>query len=591
MIIEEYKDNDGSSEDNAIITNNEDTHSNPDLRINEDALSDTISFLSALKLIGPASSSTFILRVIWSVTGFLISAMIASSASDFDEQENIVSAGAFIGTFQRLSFAIIAIWLTFYGNQIGSLYKELLPTDIDNNLNNEEERQDSSEIRLKITRSFQQSMLMSLFLGIPTGIFLFFSGNILVGIGEPKESSDFTQDYFRSLAWGLLPMCFTYNQEYFSIGMKKPLQPFGSGVLYTISYLGFSYFFVKNKDYKYLGLGWAASISYGISFISQLIYHQKTVGDLNLYKFSMNLFPTRKELKIFFSEGGRHALQIGSDLLSIFLTVILIGLKDKDKLDTTQVVFQYYYLLLVPLANAANSVSYVISQEKNHPAKAKKIRDVATVVSFSLPLVNLAISLIFPKELFHFFMDEEKISQAGRSADYVLWVSNATLCFYLSRISIGAFIRGFSGETADALKASLISNVLTLGSGSLILFFTPLKYQGFFYTRLLAEMVFTPWLFYRSSIVANISAMKISLLNEEKQSHRSNINSVTNNDDVHESKKIDVFYKGKKGYNPLHFKDSTAHTDPINIPTTNQKNLVSENQNIPSDMVISLKSL
>lgn len=483
----------------------------------------SITVKDTLEIIFTYAGIAILGRVMGRLSDFAINAILANSESSAEGQQDIVAAAALIGTLQRLTQAVVASWLTIYGNQVGALTKEM------NDSTNVGSSTAQAEIQLRMGRLYKQSLFMSSLLWIPPTFLLLYSGRLFKLIGQPDAPSEIAQDYFNVFIYSLIPTFFNNTVQNFALSIKKPWHAFGSSFMYTLANIGFTTLFVLVKNQGYAGNAKSVGCSEGIAFLSLFIVHQisQTYRPFHLYKRPCNFLPTIDETKKFFKEGGKHAAQIGSDLLVNWVMTIIVGYKNVVNLDASQIGYQYYYLLLIPLANAVNAISFSVSEQKK-PVNARRIADITLMLSFTAPLIMLIFSIIFPKQLIAPFLGKNAHSdEVVDTAKSLLWLANATLCLYLPRLTEGAYIRGLTSGTSKALKASTFSNILTLGLGGLLWVYTSLDAKSFFLARLIGEALVTPWLMREGRKIhheqrqAALRTLSLPLLADDSQSAQS----------------------------------------------------------------------
>lgn len=347
----------------------------------------------------------------------------------------------------------------------------------------------------------------------------------MILIGEPLVPSNMTQEYFEAYDPGLLPYLLSCNQQILYLSTKKPLYALGSSIAYTAVNVPLTYILTNVANKGYTGLGWASTAAYGTTailfFLPQLL--NKEQRSYGLLKCASDSIPSLKEFKDFIIKGGQFSLQIGLELAANMFIALLIGRVGTPQLVASQIGFQYQYLMLIPLANAANSVSYGVSQNSKSIRNVARIRNISLILGFTIPAFFLLATLIEPDLFLSPFLDVNEDSNSAKetikiSKEY-LWLLNATLCVNIPRLIEGAYIRGLSKETHQAFRASIASNTIAVGGGLLLSLIASIGTTGFFYAKLAGEFLVFPWLSWQSvKLNRSRSPQPSSSTNEEKRS-------------------------------------------------------------------------
>jgi Na+-driven multidrug efflux pump len=479
--------------------------SNPETSVQatDDVRSNTMTNLTtieALKTIARTGGVMLLARFMISAAGFVTGYMMTESASSTQEQQDILAAGALIGSIQRLTLAIPTVWVSVYGNRIGGLYGD--------SKSENREAELPIETKEEIGRIFKQSLLMSFIVTVPSFLIQSFSYGILKVLNQNEMHSNLAQEYFNSFRLGLFPSLLFANQQSFLMSTNRPYSAFFQNLLYLIILLPLSYKFIQQDHLGYNGFGWASTTaitgSFFTFFVWQLLAPQ--FRSYNFHKISSDVLPSSEEREDFISNGGKYSAQLGVELITDWVIVTLIGAWSSGNvdLDASNIAFQYFFLLLIPLGNAANAVGYAVSQHANNLANVQKIRRVTLGFSFIIPAVVLAFSAFFPREFVSLFLDKdsenkETIINLGKQ---LLWMITSTLCLYLPRFAEAAYIRGLTGKTDKALLSSVVSNSISLVGGTLLSKFTLFgTAKSFFVAKLAGEAVATPWLVHQANKV------------------------------------------------------------------------------------------
>lgn len=361
-----------------------------------------------------------------------------------------LAAGSVIGSIQTLVFYSV----------IGSMYGVA-------NLTTDAEKSSSTETPEKIAMIFPQTIAYSLALSSIICPFMYFSGDILTGIGIKKNLALITQNYFRSYLIGL-PAAITmvsWQQFLTSLGEKYFIITTSATYLGISSYLSYIFIFGKQgmlPPLNEFGLGYAHSISLYINLIIFIIYLKMNphFKKYNFFRCSKNSI-SKDKLSEIFQLGKWPGAQNMLEICSIFGMTIITNDLGENALAAEQIAMQYLFILFTPLWTTSQAISMqitaAISDCKYNAATS--IGNTGHIVSLIFLLI-FAMPLIIPESrtsLISLFSPPNRDIK-DLSSNLIIIVLITQLCDSVRQSSNGA-LRGY-GESKAACITGIVGNTV-----------------------------------------------------------------------------------------------------------------------------------
>lgn len=257
----------------------------------------------------------------------------------------------------------------------------------------------------------QQGWSLALLMSLPIMVLFWHMDSILRFFGQPKEVTGIVHNYFHSYVWAVIPGFLSTCNMQFGYGIQKKKLIFSISALSVCLLLLTAYVLIFGKmgfpKLGVAGLGIATTVQFSFFFVlSTLIFYFNDQFD----RFELFRYRVHRHFEKFvemLKMGWPISIQMGGEMLSMFVSAILIGWLGANSLAAVQVANQYYFLIVVPIFSLSQASSIIIA----HARGAEHFHEVERLSHASLVLALLAslsvgcMFLIFPKTLAAFFMD------------------------------------------------------------------------------------------------------------------------------------------------------------------------------------------
>lgn len=263
----------------------------------------------------------------------------------------------------------------------------------------------------RIGNFVQQGWVLGLIISIPIMLIYWNIRSILLYFGQTKLLADIVQQFFHANIWGVLPFLLSISNQQLVYGTRKQKVDLIGNVFGVCVLLTSAYTFIFGKfglpKLGVAGLGYALSIQgwFYFLFTLSIIYSMDFFKRFDIFTF--RLHQSWQDLIRLFTMGWPICVQIGGEVLSLFVTAAMVGWLGLKSLAAYQVVTQYQFLVLVPLFALAQASGVMIGQafgEKNFK-KLNKIGYASIVFSLVISVVVTMIFVILPKHLASLYLD------------------------------------------------------------------------------------------------------------------------------------------------------------------------------------------
>lgn len=360
----------------------------------------------------------------------------------------------------------------------------------------------------KATSFIQQGWVVAFLLSIIPLAALSFLRPVLIFIHQPVNVIPLIVDYFKYYMWAIPAIYLsTVNQQYLA-GIKK------QNTVVALNLIIFILSIVLNASliFGYLGLpklgisgaGIASLVVAWIGFIISTLLSQR-ISAVN-----------HKRLRINNVSGGLMILKIGmpiclrtsSELLLMFVIMIMIGWLGEVSMSASQISNQYLLLVLLPLFGLGEACAIVVGHalsDKNYH-ELKIISQAALIIATAFTLSVTLIMLIFHRLLADVFIDFQKSDamQIYHLAMCLLAIRVIKMLFAGSIQVYVGLLKGTYNTIFPMIMSALTSWLITLPLAYLLGLYLQFGVIGIVIASSFAEIVLTLglWLKWRDTVLS-----------------------------------------------------------------------------------------
>jgi MATE family multidrug resistance protein len=256
----------------------------------------------------------------------------------------------------------------------------------------------------------QQGWVLGTIISIPIMLLFWNMGSLMVLFGQSKEVALIVQTYFHALVWAVIPgFLASCNMQFGYAIHKKTLMVICSALSVSVLLIS-SYLFIFGKwnipALGVAGLGYATALQYSLFFIFTTchFFFKKDFAKFNLFHFRIH--KNWGQLKHLFTTGWPICMQMGGELLSLFVGGIMVGWIGTVALGAFQVVNQYYFLAIIPIFSLSQASGIVVghAQGAKQFHEIKKISHASMGITLLISLTVAAVFLIYPTQLASFYI-------------------------------------------------------------------------------------------------------------------------------------------------------------------------------------------
>jgi multidrug resistance protein, MATE family len=257
----------------------------------------------------------------------------------------------------------------------------------------------------------RQAWLLGILIGIPIIIFFWHIGAILIFFGQSPAIANIVQYYFHAYVWAVIFWFLsTCNQQFgYAIGKKKLIvtaSAISIIILLTTAYIFiFGKLGISSKGVAGLGYALTAQAVFFFVFTTLVFYYGKDFKPFEL--FSLRAQQQGEYFKKMFKIGWPICVQMGGEMLSLFVSGILIGWLGITALAAFQIVNQYYFLIIVPIFSLSQASGILVGQARGAKQfhEIKKLSHASITIVLIIGLIIAGAFLLFPKHLAAFYLD------------------------------------------------------------------------------------------------------------------------------------------------------------------------------------------
>jgi len=294
---------------------------------------------------------------------------------------------------------------------------------------------------------FQQGWILSLAISIPMMVFVWYIKNILIFFGQAPPIAEIVQTFFHAFLWGIIPGLISASNRQFAYGVHEKRLITSTTFMASLIQLMTAYVLIFGKygfpQLGVAGLGYAISIQYIFFFMYTTLYFYFTKRFEQFKLFHYRVHQHLDHFVEMFKIGWPISIQVGGEILSLFVTGLMIGWLGTKALAAYQIVNQYYFLALIPLYSLSQAGSILIGQAngKKHFHEIKLLGYAGLILAL---LITLSVALLFifvPHYLAFIYIDihNPQNTEVLKTAVTIFLISGLTLVFDgVRNIFIGA---------------------------------------------------------------------------------------------------------------------------------------------------------
>lgn len=265
----------------------------------------------------------------------------------------------------------------------------------------------------------QQGWTLGLLISIPIMILFWHIDSILIFFGQTKEIADIVHSYFHAFVWAVIPGFLSTCNMQFGYGIHKKMLIVSTSFMSVMVLLITAYVLIFGKwgmpKLGVAGLGFATALQYSFFFIftTLFFYYEKSFKAFELFKYRVHQH--WEHFIQMFRIGWPICVQMGGEMLSFFVSGIMIGWIGITALAAFQIVNQYYFLIVIPIFSLSQASGILVG----HARGAKQFHEIKKLSYASIAIVLVAslfvafVFLLFPKNLASFYMDVNNPTNAA----------------------------------------------------------------------------------------------------------------------------------------------------------------------------------
>lgn len=279
---------------------------------------------------------------------------------------------------------------------------------------------------LAIGNYLQQGWTLSLLIGIPVMLLFWNIDTVLLFFGQSKEIASIVHSYFHAFLWAVIPGFLATCNQQFGYGIHKKKLIVTTSIMSVIILLVTAYILIFGKfgfpKLGVAGLGYATVAQYVFYFLftTLFFFFEKSFAPFELFRYRVH-----QHLDYFakmFQIGWPISMQMGGEMLSFFVSGIMIGWLGITALAAYQVINQYYCLVLIPMFGLSQATGILIGQARGAKQfhEIKKLSHASITIGLIISFIVAIAFITLPKILSAAYMNIHDPANAATLALTIL---------------------------------------------------------------------------------------------------------------------------------------------------------------------------
>lgn len=328
-------------------------------------------------------------RVSGALSGFLAMLIVAHLG------HAQLAAGALINGV--IAAILVPIWSLFFsvGVLVGYVY--------------------GSKQKDEVSKILQQSLLLSVAIGIPVMLLIWNIGPILSLCKQEPLLVNLAEQCFHPFSFCVIPSLIYGCLTQLSIGISRQKVASYCNIFYLVILVCSCYAFVFGKyGFKAMGMsgvGYANVLTYLVMDIGILVYYYRSKHYRDYKLFSWHKSKTFHYLRQLFNVGWPIGALLGAELGALTVSTLFVGWMGEAALAAQQITLQINMIAFMVPYGIATASTIVISQElgrKNY-AVIRSISHAGNLLGVGFMVLLALIYYLFPKFFIGFYLDVKSI--------------------------------------------------------------------------------------------------------------------------------------------------------------------------------------
>jgi multidrug resistance protein, MATE family len=265
----------------------------------------------------------------------------------------------------------------------------------------------------------QQGWTLALIMSLPIILLFWYIDSILIFFGQSRSIASIVHTYFHTFVWAVAPGLLAVANMQFGYGIQRKQLMFSISLCSVMIFLLSAYCLIFGKiglpKLGVAGLGVAYAVQYSFSLIVSTLFFgfNKEFKKFDIFRY--RVYQHGEYFIQMFKIGWPISVHMGGEMLSLFVSSILIGWLGVTALAAYQIVNQYYFLLVIPLFSLSQACGILVG----HACGAKQfdsIKQLSHAALIIVAMISLAIACAFltiPTHLAALYLDVTKPANAA----------------------------------------------------------------------------------------------------------------------------------------------------------------------------------
>jgi len=319
----------------------------------------------------------------------------------------------------------------------------------------------------------RHSFILSIILGLPIMLILWYIGTILVILGQNQHLAELTQQYFRAYVWTIIPGLWSLclNQFLTGIGKQK------TALIFTLCsipmFIGIGFVLMHGKfgisAFGISGMGYANSIVTIIMVIVLIVYLaiKTEFQPYNLITFKApSAVNYTKKLFVF---GWPIAAMFAGELLLFSLATLLVGWLGETELAAWQITVQINLIVIMFPMGIGQAGTILISQSigRNKYVMVRYLNYAALLLGLICVSIFSAAFLFAPQQLIALYLNANNPANATTVHFAIMLLAIAALMnvFDALRSICACTLRGLHDTILPMLIFVVLGTIISLPIG------------------------------------------------------------------------------------------------------------------------------